>query len=347
MESKRIALVTRGGLAERETADGATSRFANLYLALTAAGHRVDMAIYDEEFSSEVREQLLGVDVALVWVNPIDNGRDRAELDLMLSEVADAGVVVSTHPDVIETLGTKQVLYDVRELTLGSDIRMYRSGADLLTGLAASLPSSRRVLKRKQGSSGDGVWSVALENPAREGLVGDGPVSSDSVLRVRHAKRGAEDELVTFADFGAQMAEHFDAGPMFDQQHQARLSEGMVRCYLVRNQVAGFGYQDTNALVPAASGEPPPTPTTRNYFPETKAEFQQLKTKLETEWVPEMLSLFDLDLQELPLLWDCDFLLGQKDEDGDDTYVLCEINVSSVSPYPESAVGYIVDALRH
>jgi hypothetical protein len=48
--------------------------------------------------------------------------------------------------------------------------------------------------------------------------------------------------------------------------------------------------------------------------------------------------------ESLPILWDCDFLLGPKGERGEDTYVLCEVNVSSVAPYPESAVPYVVEA---
>jgi len=51
-----------------------------------------------------------------------------------------------------------------------------------------------------------------------------------------------------------------------------------------------------------------------------------------------MQRLLGIDTDRLPVLWDCDFLLGPKDELGKDTYVLCEINVSSVSPFPESAV---------
>jgi len=54
--------------------------------------------------------------------------------------------------------------------------------------------------------------------------------------------------------------------------------------------------------------------------------------------------LLEIETQHLPILWDCDFLLGAKKENGEDTYVLCEINVSSVAPYPESAVPYIVEA---
>jgi hypothetical protein len=36
--------------------------------------------------------------------------------------------------------------------------------------------------------------------------------------------------------------------------------------------------------------------------------------------------------------------LGEKDEAGDDTYVLCEINVSSVAPYPDSATPLLAQA---
>ena len=47
---------------------------------------------------------------------------------------------------------------------------------------------------------------------------------------------------------------------------------------------------------------------------------------------------FRLETGGLPVLWDCDFLLGPKTASGADTYVLCEINASSVSPFPESAI---------
>jgi hypothetical protein len=50
--------------------------------------------------------------------------------------------------------------------------------------------------------------------------------------------------------------------------------------------------------------------------------------------------------EQLPLLWDCDFMFGPPHADGSDRFVLCEINVSSVSPFPPSAIEPIVDAVR-
>jgi hypothetical protein len=58
--------------------------------------------------------------------------------------------------------------------------------------------------------------------------------------------------------------------------------------------------------------------------------------------------LLDIDTHRLPVLWDCDFLLGPKiateRPSGEDTYVLCEINVSSVSPFPDTAVTPLAQA---
>jgi hypothetical protein len=136
-------------------------------------------------------------------------------------------------------------------------------------------------------------------------------------------------------------------GRIIDQAYQARLPEGMIRCYLVHDKVAGFGHQAINALFPAAPGAPPesaPQPGPRYYHPSTKREFQSLKRQLESEWVPAVQRVLGIDTAQLPVLWDCDFLLGPRNDAGEDTYVLCEINASSVSPFPDSAVEPVARA---
>ena len=50
-----------------------------------------------------------------------------------------------------------------------------------------------------------------------------------------------------------------------------------------------------------------------------------------------MMKLQDVDTGSLPIIWDADFLYGPRDTSGQDTYVLCEINVSSVFPFPQQA----------
>ena len=87
-----------------------------------------------------------------------------------------------------------------------------------------------------------------------------------------------------------------------------------------------------------------PATTPRLYHPSTLPQCQPLKHLLETEWVPQLQREFKIDTTSLPMIWDCDFLLGPKTASGDDTYVLCEINVSCVSPFPESAIDVIAHA---
>ena len=48
----------------------------------------------------------------------------------------------------------------------------------------------------------------------------------------------------------------------------------------------------------------------------------------------------------LPIIWDADFLYGPRTAAGDDTYVLCEINVSSVMPIPDQAPAEIARLAR-
>jgi hypothetical protein len=58
---------------------------------------------------------------------------------------------------------------------------------------------------------------------------------------------------------------------------------------------------------------------------------------MEDEWTPQLMSLLDISRVDLPMIWDADFMLGPPGADGTDSYVLGEINVSSVFPIPEEA----------
>lgn len=54
-----------------------------------------------------------------------------------------------------------------------------------------------------------------------------------------------------------------------------------------------------------------------------------------------MMHVLGIDFGSLPIIWDADFLYGPRDASGRDTYLLCEINVSSVFPFPEEAPAEI------
>ena len=73
------------------------------------------------------------------------------------------------------------------------------------------------------------------------------------------------------------------------------------------------------------------------FHPATAEPFQALRIKMESEWTPQMMEVLDIDSASLPIIWDADFLYGPRTASGEDTYVLCEINVSSVFAIPEQA----------
>src|SRR5688572_25585890 len=334
----RVALLYPGDREARQNAAPEKSRFLKVFQALEQLGLKAEPAVYNDDFCDEVRHQLMQVDGVLVWCNPMEGGRDRSKLDAMLREVAASGVFVSTHPDIILKLGTKEVLYQTRDIGWGCDTHLYPSMEHMRRELPRRLATGEaRVLKQYRGHSGDGVWKVTLA-----------PSSGETLVHARHAKRGSVEEKIPLSEFLDRCEQYFSgAGKMIDQAYQSRLPDGMIRCYLVHGEVAGFGLQAVNALYPAPPGdtqENAPQPGPRLYHPPTLPQFQPLRQRLESEWVPAMQRLLGIETEQLPVLWDCDFLLGPKDESGEDTYVLCEINVSSVSPFPDSAVEAIARA---
>lgn len=341
----RVAILFPADFQQQQATRLEDSRHAETATALVKAGAEVFGAPYADAFVEDVHTHLRGIDAVLVWFNPVESGRDRSLLNAMLRDVASTGVLVSTHPDVIDKIGTKEVLYQTRAMGWGCDTRLYGNAEAMQTELPASLGAGMpRVLKQIRGQSGDGVWKVELAQP---GDLSTSEGVGDTPLRVRHAKRGSPEETMPLESFIALCRDYFaTGGAMIDQAYQPRLPEGMIRCYLVGDRVAGFGEQLVNMLVPAPAGahsSEAPLPGPRLYFPPTRSDFQPLKKHLEEQWVGEMCRLVGLSRTQLPVLWDADFLYGPKDKDGADTFVLCEINVSSVYPFPQDALRPLVD----
>lgn len=330
----RIALVWRG-----DPTAPTPVRFGRLAEALAQHGALTEGVVYDESAHETVRQRLQGVDGVLVWVNPLQDGKTRVRLDSLLREVAGRGVYVSAHPDVILKMGTKEVLYDTRDIGWGVDTELYRTEADFRARFPNKLAASGpRVLKQYRGNGGQGVWKVSLVDGAGE----------PGAIDVLHAQWGSAVERLSLDAFMDRCCTYFEGdGRIVDQAFQTRLPDGMIRCYLAGGKVAGWGHQLIKALIP-----PPPEgpeseaarPGPRIMHPPEAEPFQALRRLMEDEWVPQMRAKVGVAPAELPALWDADFLYGPKTADGRDTYVLCEINISAVAPYPDSADVFVAAA---
>ena len=338
MTSYRIAILWRGDREARKAATPQNNRYHRIFEELAAVGISVEPAVYDESFADDVRAQLLGVHGVLVWVDPLSRGRTRAALDPLLQEVATRGPWVSAHPDVILQMGVKEILYRTKHLGWGTDTHLYRSAAEFHDEFPARLQKAgNRVLKQNRGNDGQGVWKVELLDRSSSG--------SDSTVRVLHALRGSVPEQLPLATFMARCEDYFGwGGRIIDQPFQTRLPDGMIRCYLGMDRVVGFGHQYIKALIeppPEGPDAPAAQPGLRIMHGPDALPFQLLRTKMEAVWVPQMMEILGLDRESLPVIWDADFLYGPRDAAGMDSYVLCEINVSSCFAIPEEAPAAI------
>ncbi|MFY9836146.1 MAG: Cj0069 family protein [Xanthobacteraceae bacterium] len=257
-----------------------------------------------------------------------NEGRNRANLDALLREVAARGVGVSADPNVIIKMGTKEVLHRTRMMSWGSNTALYRTTEAMRVELPARLVTGPRVIKRNRGNGGQGVWKVERLSSSR-----DRPM-----VRVLDATKDASEELA-LDEFLERCLEYFEDSCVIDQPFQTRLSEGVVRCYMAGDRCAGFGHHKVKALVdaPTARGEVGP----RLYTSNAEPRFQHLRRLMEDEWTPQLTSLLAIPRRDLPMIWDADFMLRPLGPDGTDSYVLDEINVSSVFPIPVEASAEI------
>jgi hypothetical protein len=312
-------------------------RLRRVFEAMAALGIKAEPALYADDVADQVREQLLSCDGVLVWVDPLSEGRNRVVLDALLRDVASNGVWVSTHPDVILKMGVKEVVHRTKHLGWGTDTHLYRDIGAFHEEFPQHLRTAGpRVLKQNRGNGGQGVWKVEFTSKSGQ----DG-----AIVRVLQAPRGSVPQEMPLGNFMNQCEPYFaNNGCIVDQPFQARLPDGMIRCYMGADKVVGFGHQFIKALMPPPPESPDSEaarPGPRIMYPGAAPEFQALRREMESKWTPQMMQLLNIDAGSLPIIWDADFLYGPRDASGQDTYVLCEINVSSVFPFPDQAPSEI------
>lgn len=336
MKNTPIALMIFG--ESNSTKNALTEeKYKHLAAAFLEKGFDVHSVIYNDILVDKLAKELSSYEAILVWVNPVEQGNDRKILDALLTELSARGVYVSAHPDVILKIGTKEVLYKTKETEFGGDTKLYHSFEDFKERFFNSAGETR-ILKQYRGNGGSGVFKVDLTNLKK------------NVIVVTHAKTTDEERKLTTEGFLNEFKQYFNQGNiLIDQEWNPNITNGMVRCYLTGNKVSGFGYQEVNALFPKKEGELKSRfPGKRYYFSEDCGLFQDLRGIMENKWVPEIQKITSVKTEMLPVIWDSDFFINKiNTENSKEKYTLCEINVSSVSPFPESSIPYIIEDVRN
>jgi hypothetical protein len=231
-------------------------------------------------------------------------------------------------------MGTKEVLYKIRETPFGGDIKLYHSFTDFKERFLKE-QKGIRILKQYRGNGGDGVFKIDTSNIKK--------------IRITHAKNGNEESQVSVDDLFKMFESYFNTNSMLiDQEWNQNIVNGMVRCYLSGSKVTGFGYQEINALYPITVKSPVvKKPSQRFYFSEDNGMFSDLKNIMEKSWVAQLQEITGVKNEMLPVIWDADFFINKiNTENTSEKYSLCEINVSCVSPFPESSIPYIAEEVR-
>lgn len=314
------------GTGEQPRDAAAEEKYRLLMRCITERGWVAKTLSYHDRWREAVAVEARACAAVLGWINPTEPGLDRARLDEFLRALAADGVLVSAHPESILRLGTKDVLVATQALSWSVDCTAHRSAAEFGARFPGAVRRDGvRVLKRYRGHSGQGVWKVTALPAGDFELL---PASRDQSSQLLN-----EAELFAFFE-----AEVFSQGShLVDQRWVPTMDRGMVRAYLCGTKVAGFGYQEIVALHPV---EPDADftrqqPSRRHYYSERCFLFRELRARLEGEWIPALRELAGLPADDFPLLWDADFFLG---DPATGAYLLCEINASCVSPFPESAI---------
>jgi hypothetical protein len=295
---------------------------------------QVKTLTYHDSRREALHDEARACDAVLAWINPSEPQLDRPALDAFLRGLADDGVLVSAHPDTILRIGTKDVLVVTQPLSWSVDTSAYRSIGDFRAAFPAKVRrEGARVLKRYRGHSGQGVWKVTCLSPET--------FEVQSASREEPPRELKEDAMLTF--FESEVFAR--GGHLVDQRWVASMDRGMVRAYMCGSRVAGFGFQEIIALRPASPDDDftRSQPSRRYYYTESCFLFQRLRERLEKEWIPALKTLMGMQPDEFPLLWDADFFFGDVP---DAEFLLCEINASCVSPFPESAITPLIAELE-
>ena len=335
MKNYSIALLIFG--APGSTRNALTEeKYKKLAAHLIEKGFGVDSVLYHDTISDNLAKELPRYNAILVWVNPIEQQGDRKTLDALLMSLSTQGCFVSAHPDAILKMGTKEVLYRIRNTEFGGDTKLYHSFNDFKERFLKDNPGNR-ILKQYRGNGGDGVFKIDISD------------IKNNKIGITHAKNGDEEKLVSVDGLFKMFESYFNTkGILIDQEWNQNIVNGMVRCYLSGSKVTGFGYQEINALYPKTEVNPVfKKPSQRFYFSEDCGLFCDLKNIMEKSWIKQLQELTGIENEMLPVIWDADFFINKiNTENTSKKYSLCEINVSCVSPFPESSIPYIADEVR-
>lgn len=282
-----------------------------------------EIIFYKDENRGEIYRY--ACEFASAYISRINPGNlgDETGYFQMLRELVAGGVQGLPHPDAMTAYGAKNALTKLTDTDLvPKDTFAYYDFQTFKDTFRKTLLSGCRVLKQNRGSTGEGIWRVELDKGVKPDA--DGLVPLDAKVRCTEARDNHVEEH-SFDQFVDRCAIYLDGpgGMIVDMPFMPRIKEGEVRVLMLRRTPVYVVHKK-----PAA---------TKDAFSATLFSGAQYTYQKPDEW-PDLVAMVEKNLDgmierlggyAIPLLWTADFMLDDG-PDGNDTYVLGEINASCV-----------------
>lgn len=290
--------------------------------ALQQRGQQAEVIFFENDKRDEIFAY--AKQHAVAYVSRINPGNlvHEAEYFEMLRELCAEGIIGMPHPDAMIGYGAKDALVKLRHTSLvPEDTYAYYTIEQFKSSFPNSLANGERVLKQNRGSTGEGIWRVQLVDTLEVGVT---EVPLNAKIKCTEAKDNHVEyhELDAFMTFCEQYIVGAN-GMLVDMPFLPRIKEGEIRLFMLRDKPINVVHKK-----PAENADA---------FSATLFSGAQYRYDRPDEWdtlVQGFLNQLDevialLGGYDLPLIWTADFILDT-DEQGQDTYILGEMNCSCV-----------------
>ncbi|AKK02462.1 Cj0069 family protein [Corynebacterium epidermidicanis] len=303
--------------------------------AIKEQGWNAEVVYYRPEWSEKIFDYVTeNFDAYISRVNPGSiPGGEKGYFELLTKLSREAGLVGMSTPEEMMAYGAKDALVKLNDTSLvPADTAAYYDVETFHNTFPTSLSYGERVLKQNRGSTGEGIWRVQVEDKSIE-LVPGTPLPLDTKLKCTEAVDNHTEirELGEFMDFCDQYIIG-DNGMLVDMRFMPRIVEGEIRILLVGPHPIFVVHKK-----PAAGGDNfSATLFSGAKYTYDKPEAWQPLIDMFAEARPVIAEKLGGD--NIPLIWTADFMLADG-ENGEDTYVLGEINCSCVGFTSELDMG--------
>lgn len=319
-------------LSENESVNSVSDQHSESLLlkeAIEENGWNAEIVFYSERKRLQVFKYVaVSASAFISRIDPGTLGADEANYLEMLCELDASGTVGMPHPDTMATYGEKHSLYCLKNTHLvANDLEAYFSFAEFKQGLLVSLQKGTRVLKKNRGAAGKGIWKIALHPNEEQTILIDVTEAKTNRLQTLPL----DDFLLSFKPYFINTKAMLLNMPFFP-----RIREGEFSVLMIGRQpilvVRKSPVQTASSFSTALSAGAKHTYHHLNKWPSLTTQLlEQLPTVIQK-----------LGGSEPPQLWTADFIKDW-DTNGNDRFVLSEINASCVSLMPNS--GYDVAQL--